>query len=242
MTTFSKIAPALKALLVLLAVTLTMGLAAAGLGPAAREEKARVVPPPATDEQRPGNTSAVAIVAGGCFWGVQGVFQHVKGVTGAVSGYAGGGKGAASYELVSGGMTGHAESVQVTYDPRQISFGRLLQVYFSVAHDPTQLNGQGPDIGPQYRSAIFPADDEQARVAKAYIAQLNAVRAFARPIVTTVEAGKTFYPAEDYHQDYLTRHPRAPYIVINDLPKIDNLKRLFPELYRADPVLVSAAR
>jgi peptide-methionine (S)-S-oxide reductase len=232
MTMFAKIA----------AVTLTMGLAAAGLRPAGQEEKARVVPPPAMDEQRPGATASVAVVAGGCFWGVQGVFQHVKGVTGAISGYAGGPQGAATYDLVSGGATGHAESVKITYDPRQISFGRLLQVYFSVAHDPTQLNRQGPDIGPQYRSTIFPLDEEQARIARAYIAQLNGARAFSSPIVTTIESGRTFYPAEDYHQDYLTRHPRVPYIVINDLPKIDNLKRLFPELYRAEPVLVSSAR
>ena len=200
------------------------------------------MPAPAMDEQRPANTSAVAVLAGGCFWGVQGVFQHTRGVTGAISGYAGGPQRRREYELVSGGATGHAESVQVTYDPRQISFGRLLQVYFSVAHDPTQLNRQGPDSGPQYRSAIFPLDDEQARIAKAYIAQLNAARAFSAPIVTRVEAGRTFYPAEDYHQDYLTRHPSAPYIVINDLPKIEDLKRLFPDLYRAAPVLVSSAK
>jgi peptide-methionine (S)-S-oxide reductase len=240
----SKTTSILKAgLLPLVAVTLTIAaVAAAGLGRAAREEKARVVPAPAIDEQRTANTSAVAVLAGGCFWGVQGVFQHTRGVTGAISGYAGGPQGGAKYELVSGGATGHAESVQVTYDPRQISFGRLLQVYFSVAHDPTQLNRQGPDSGPQYRSAIFPLDDEQARIASAYIAQLNAARAFSAPIVTRVEAGKTFYPAEDYHQDYLTRHASAPYIVMNDLPKIEDLKRLFPDLYRAAPVLVSSAK
>ena len=230
-----------KTVLRLVAVALFIGVAAAALGRTARDEKARVVPPPAMDEQRSRST-AVAVVAGGCFWGVQGVFQHVKGVTGAISGYAGGPQGGAKYELVSGGATGHAESVQVTYDPRQITFGRLLQVYFSVAHDPTQRNRQGPDIGPHYRSAIFPLHDEQARIAEAYIAQLNAARAFSAPIVTTIERGRTFYPAEDYHQDYLTRHPREPYIVINDLPKIEDLKRLFPELYRADPVLVSSRR
>lgn len=222
----------------LAAGSLAIAVAAAGIGRA----QARLVPPPAMDEQRSRSTAAVMVVAGGCFWGVQGVFQRVKGVTGAVSGYAGGPQGGARYELVSGGATGHAESVQVTYDPRQITFGRLLQVYFSVAHDPTERNRQGPDVGPQYRSAIFPLDDEQARIAEAYIAQLNAARAFSLPIVTTIEPGRTFYPAEDYHQDYLTRHPRAPYIVINDLPKIDALKRLFPELYRADPVLVSSRR
>ena len=223
----------------LAALSLSMAIVAAGLGSAARDDKARVVPPPAMDEQRSNSSQAVAVVAGGCFWGVQGVFQHVKGVTGAISGYAGGPQGGAKYDLVSGGATGHAESVQITYDPRQITFGRLLQVYFSVAHDPTERNRQGPDVGPQYRSTIFPLDDEQARIAKAYIEQLNAARAFSKPIVTTIEPGKTFYPAEDYHQDYLTRHPREPYIVINDLPKVDNLKRLFPELYRADPVLVN---
>jgi peptide-methionine (S)-S-oxide reductase len=223
-------------------LVIAIAAAAAAAGGAARSERARLVPPPAIDETQPRSSSSVAVVAGGCFWGVQGVFQHVKGVTAAVSGYAGGSMGAANYELVSGGATGHAESVQVTYDPRQISFGRLLQVYFSVAHDPTQLNRQGPDIGPQYRSAIFPVDDEQARIATNYIAQLNAARAFENRIVTTVEAGRTFYRAEDYHQDYLTRHPNAPYIVINDLPKIEDLKRLFPKLYRDDPVLVSATR
>lgn len=231
-----------KTVLRLVAVALFIGVAAAALARAARDEKARVVPPPAMDEQRPRSTPAVAVVAGGCFWGVQGVFQHVKGVTGAISGYTGGPQGGARYDLVSGGATRHAESVQVTYDPRQITFGRLLQVYFSVAHDPTLRNRQGPDIGPQYRSAIFPLDDEQARIAEAYIAQLNAARVFSAPIVTTIEPDRTFYPAEDYHQDYLTRHPRAPYIVINDLPKIEDLKRLFPELYRADPVLVSSRR
>ena len=226
----------------LVAVSLAIGVVAVGLGRAAPDDKARVVAPPVMDEQVSNRTRAVAVVAGGCFWGVQGVFQHVKGVTGAISGYAGGPQGGAKYELVSGGATGHAESVQVTYDPRQITFGRLLQVYFSVAHDPTERNRQGPDVGPQYRSAIFPLDAEQARIAEAYIAQLNAARAFSKPIVTTIESGKRFYPAEDYHQDYLTLHPREPYIVINDLPKIDDLKRLFPELYRVDPVLVSSRR
>ena len=226
----------------LVAVSLAIGVVAVGLGRAAPDDKARVVAPPVMDEQVSNSTRAVAVVAGGCFWGVQGVFQHVKGVTGAISGYAGGPQGGAKYDLVSGGATGHAESVQITYDPRQITFGRLLQVYFSVAHDPTERNRQGPDVGPQYRSTIFPLDDEQARIAKAYIEQLNAARAFSKPIVTTIEPGKTFYPAEDYHQDYLTRHPREPYIAINDLPKIDDLKRLFPELYRVDPVLVSSRR
>jgi peptide-methionine (S)-S-oxide reductase len=205
-------------------------------------EEARVVPAPAVDEQAGAKGSEVAVVAGGCFWGVQGVFQHVDGVTSAVSGYAGGDKATAHYEMTSNGNTGHAESVQITYDPRKITYGRILQVYFSVAHDPTELNRQGPDEGTQYRSAIFPLSGEQARVAKAYIAQLDSAHAFQAPIVTTIEPGKTFYRAEAYHQDFLAKNPGYPYIVYNDLPKIANLKRLFPALYRSDPVLVSASR
>jgi peptide-methionine (S)-S-oxide reductase len=239
----SKAETALKTVALSLAsIGLIGALAAAGPRNSAADEKARMVPPPAVDETNPGTASSTAVLAGGCFWGVQGVFQHVKGVTQAVSGYAGGAKGGATYALVGGGATGHAESVRITYDPRQISFGRLLQVYFSVAHDPTQLNRQGPDEGPQYRSAIFPADVQQADIAGKYIAQLNAARVFDRPIATRVEPGQTFYRAEDYHQDYLTRHPEAPYIVINDLPKIEDLKRLFPDLYRRDPVLVGSSR
>ncbi len=205
-------------------------------------EEARAVPTPTVDEQAAGKTSEVAVIAGGCFWGVQGVFQHVDGVTSAVSGYAGGDKATAHYEMTSNGNTGHAESVQITYDPRKITYARLLQVYFSVAHDPTELNRQGPDQGTQYRSAIFPMNDEQARVAKAYIAQLNSAHAFQTPIVTTIEPGKTFYRAEDYHQDFLAKNPGYPYIVYNDLPKIANLKQLFPALYKPDAVLVSATR
>jgi peptide-methionine (S)-S-oxide reductase len=184
----------------------------------------------------------VAVLAGGCFWGVQGVFQHMKGVTSAVSGYAGGDKKTADYEAVGGGRTGHAESVQVTYDPRQISYGRLLQVFFAVVHDPTQLDRQGPDTGPQYRSAIFPVSAEQAEVAKAYVAQLDQAHAFKKAIVTRIEPNRAFYPAENYHQDYLTRNPGNPYIAFNDLPKIEDLKRMFPELYRATPVLVADLR
>ena len=206
--------------------------------PFARAEKGRVVPAPATDLHLDDATSQVAVFAGGCFWGVQGVYQHVTGVASAVSGYAGGGKGSAHYDSVGRGDSGHAEAVRITYDPRQISYGALLQIFFSVAHDPTQLNRQGPDVGPQYRSTIFPADAKQAEVAKAYIAQLNAARAFDAPIVTTIEPDRPFYPAEDYHQDYLTLHPEQPYIAINDLPKIAELKRLFPTRYRAAPVLV----
>ena len=218
-------------------------LAAAGFAATrSTAEEARVVPAPAADEAAGGKASEVAVVAGGCFWGVQGVFQHVDGVISAVSGYDGGDKATAHYEMTSEGNTGHAESVKITFDPRKITYGRILQVYFSVAHDPTELNRQGPDEGTQYRSAIFPANDEQAKVAKAYIAQLDSAHAFAAPIVTTIEPGKTFYRAEDYHQDFLAKNPGYPYIVFNDLPKVANLKKLFPALYRADPVLVSADR
>jgi peptide-methionine (S)-S-oxide reductase len=207
----------------------------------AAAEGARALPLPAVDLPPGQATSATVVLAGGCFWGVQGVFQHVTGVTSAVSGYAGGEKKTAEYETVSRGRTGHAESVQVTYDPRQISYGRLLQIFFSVAHDPTELNRQGPDTGTQYRSAIFPASAEQATVAKAYIAQLDQARAFKKPIVTTIESDRAFFPAEAYHQDFLTRNPTYPYIAINDLPKIEDLKRLSPDVYRTAPVLVGGA-
>jgi peptide-methionine (S)-S-oxide reductase len=206
---------------------------------ASSAESARVVPPPATYERASQAPSEVAVFAGGCFWGVQGVFQHVAGVTNAVSGYTGGESRTAHYEVVGSGMTGHAESVQITYDPQKITYGRLLQVYFSVAHDPTQLDRQGPDTGTQYRSAIFPVNAEQARVAKAYVDQINQAKVFPAAVVTRIEPDKMFYPAEAYHQNYLTLHPHAPYIAINDMPKIDDLKRLFPDLYRADPALVA---
>ena len=208
----------------------------------AAADGARALPLPAADLPPGPATSAVVVLAGGCFWGVQGVFQHVNGVTNAVSGYAGGDKKTADYEIVSTGTTRHAESVQVTYDPRQISYGRLLQIFFSVAHDPTELNRQGPDTGTQYRSAIFPLSDEQAEVAKAYIAQLDQTHAFKKAIVTKIEPGRTFYPAEGYHQDFLVRNPTYPYIVINDLPKIEDLKRILPEVYRAAPVLVAGVQ
>jgi peptide-methionine (S)-S-oxide reductase len=204
----------------------------------AAAEVARTLPMPLTDLPPNGATSETVVLAGGCFWGVQGVFQHVKGVTSAVSGYAGGDKKTAQYDRVSYGTTGHAEAVAVTYDPRQISYGRLLQIFFSVVHDPTQLNRQGPDTGPQYRSALFPINAEQAEVARAYIAQLDQAHAFKKAIVTKIEPDRAFYPAEEYHQDYLTRHPRAPYIAINDMPKIDDLKSLFTDIYRETPVLV----
>jgi peptide-methionine (S)-S-oxide reductase len=224
----------------MLAVLVLAGLAIRNRSAAA--EGARVLPMPAVDLPPGQETSAVVVLAGGCFWGVQGVFQHVKGVTSAVSGYAGGEKKTADYEAVSTGRTGHAESVQVTYDPRQISYGRLLQIFFSVAHDPTELNRQGPDTGPQYRSAIFSTTAEQATVAKAYIAQLDLAHVFKKPIVTKIDPDRAFYPAEAYHQDYLTRNPRNPYIAFNDLPKIDDLKRVFADLYRPTPVLVAGAR
>ena len=210
-------------------------------GPAAAEG-ARSLPMPAVDQPPGQATSAVVVLAGGCFWGVQGVFQHVKGVTNAVSGYAGGDRKSADYDAVSSGRTGHAESVQVTYDPRQISYGRVLQIFFSVVHDPTQLNRQGPDTGTQYRSAIFPLNADQAEIAKAYIAQLDQAKAFKKAIVTKIESDRSFHPAENYHQDFLTRNPTYPYIVYNDLPKIEDLKRLMPELYRAAPVLVAGVQ
>ncbi|MGD0562377.1 MAG: peptide-methionine (S)-S-oxide reductase MsrA [Roseiarcus sp.] len=216
-------------------------LSAGRLGaPAHAAEEARLVPPPAIDERAAQSTAEVAVLAGGCFWGVQGVFQHVKGVSSAVSGYDGGDKATAHYEMTSRGDTGHAESVRIAFNPSEISYGRILQIYFSVAHDPTELDRQGPDEGSQYRSAIFPMSDEQASVAKAYIAQLNQARVFNAAIVTKIEPGRTFYPAEDYHQDFLALNPTYPYIVFNDLPKIENLKRLFPDVYRTEPVLVRA--
>jgi len=202
-------------------------------------EQAVAIPAAAIDEPASNARLETMVVAGGCFWGVQGVFQHVKGVTSAVSGYAGGGSATAHYEEVGTGTTGHAESVQITFDPKQVSYGQLLRIYFSVAHDPTQLNRQGPDSGTQYRSAIFPANESQLEVATAYIGQLQKSGAFSRPIVTVVEPGKTFFPAEAYHQDFLTLNPGYPYIVINDLPKIDHLRQVFPDLYRPTPALVS---
>ena len=223
-----------------LAVAIAALLVFSPLHAGAQEAAARKVPAPAQDERAASTASATAVFAGGCFWGVQGVFQHVKGVTNAVSGYAGGQKETARYEYVGTGRTGHAEAVQITYDPRVISYGRLLQIFFSVAHDPTQLNRQGPDEGPQYRSAIFPGSPEQASVARTYIDQIMLARTFSRPIVTKIEPGAAFYPAEPYHQDFLTRHPDHPYVVINDLPKVKDLQQLFPDVYRPQPVLVGS--
>jgi peptide-methionine (S)-S-oxide reductase len=211
--------------------------------PATSAEPATVIPPPAVDQPAPKTAGLqTAVLAGGCFWGVQAVYQHTKGVTRAVSGYAGGTKDSAKYEIVSSGRTGHAEAVEVTFDPSVISYGSILQIYFSVAHDPTQLDRQGPDEGPQYRSEIFVKDDDQKRVAADYIAQLDKAGVYKHPIVTKIGALTEFYPAEDYHQDYATLHPENLYIVYNDLPKIENLKRLFADRYQQKPVLVSAAR
>ena len=226
---------------VLVSMAIVGVVAACGsLGAAAAGETAKTLPPPLVDEKAGARSSEVAVVAGGCFWGVQGVYQHVTGVTSAVSGYTGGEKNTADYDSVSTGESGHAESVQVTFDPRIISYGRILQIFFSVVHDPTQLNRQGPDRGTQYRSALFPMSAEQASVAKAYIAQLGEARVFNAAIVTTLEPGRTFYPAEAHHQDFLTRNPTYPYIVFNDLPKIEALKKTFPEVYRVKPVLVAS--
>jgi peptide-methionine (S)-S-oxide reductase len=205
-------------------------------------EPAVTIPAPTLDSPRNAGALQTAVVAGGCFWGVQGVFQHLRGVKQALSGYAGGDKATAEYETVSGGDTGHAESVQITYDPAVVSYGEILQVFFSVAHDPTQLNRQGPDSGTQYRSAIFYANDEQKKIAQAYIAQLDKAHVFARPIVTRVDPLKGFYAAEDYHQDYLVNNPHSMYIVINDLPKVQNFARLLPGLYQPKAVLVARAR
>jgi len=195
-------------------------------------ESSKLLPPPALDATKPvPGGIQTAVFAGGCFWGVEAVFKHVKGVKSAVSGYSGGASSTASYPVVSSGTTGHAEAVQVTYDPSQVTYGELLQILFSVAHDPTQLNRQGPDRGTQYRSAVFYTSDEQKRITEAYIEQLNAAKVFSAPIVTQVTALDKFYPAEPYHQDYLARHPNEPYIVFNDMPKLAALKQVFPTVY-----------
>jgi len=203
-------------------------------------ESAVNIPPPAADATTSAFGTQTAVFAGGCFWGVQGVFQRVNGVVQAVSGYAGGAKETAQYEMVGTGMTGHAESVKITYDPKKVSYGTLLQIYFSVAHDPTQLNRQDPDSGPQYRSAVFYADAAQKETTEKYIAQLDATKAYPKKIVTQVTPLAAFYPAEGYHQDYLTLHPESGYIARFDLPKIANLKTMFPQQFRAQPALVTA--
>jgi peptide-methionine (S)-S-oxide reductase len=217
------------------------GAALLAYAPVRATEDAVVIPPPAMDEP-PADGLEAAVVAGGCFWGVQGVFQHTAGVASAVSGYAGGSKATADYNTVSGGTTGHAESVQIKFDPKKISYGKILQIFFSVVHDPTQLNRQGPDSGTQYRSAIFTTSEAQKKVADAYIAQLDQAKVFKKPIVTKVGKLEGFYPAEAYHQDYLTLHPNQPYIAYNDLPKVENLKKIFAENYLEKPTLVSDAK
>ena len=224
----------------LLATIFASALAFAPL--AAQAEPAVTIPPPAAEQPAQASGLETAVLAGGCFWGIQAVYQHVKGVTNAVSGYAGGAQKDALYETVSAGRTGHAEAVQVTFDPREVSYGKILQIYFSVAHDPTQLNRQGPDSGTQYRSEIFPQNEAQAKTAKAYIAQLDAAHVFKKPIVTKTDTMKSaFFPAEAYHQDYAIHHPYQPYIAINDAPKVENMSKLFPEVWRAQPVTVAQA-
>ncbi|MGZ5207274.1 MAG: peptide-methionine (S)-S-oxide reductase MsrA [Caldimonas sp.] len=207
---------------------------------ASAAESAVKIPAPAIDETANAAGVQTAVFAGGCFWGVQGVFQRVNGVIQAVSGYSGGQKATAHYELVGSGLTGHAESVKITYDPKKVSYGTLLQIYFSVAHDPTQLNRQDPDSGTQYRSAVFYADPAQKQTTERYIAQLDAAKAYRSKIVTQVVPLTEFYPAEAYHQDYLTLHPESGYIARFDLPKIANLKAMFPQQFRAEPALVMA--
>jgi peptide-methionine (S)-S-oxide reductase len=203
-------------------------------------DPAVAVPAPAVDEPNAAS-SETAVVSGGCFWGVQAVFQHVKGVSEALSGYSGGAKGTAAYQLVGTGETGHAESVRISFDPRVISYGKILQLYFSVVTDPTELNRQGPDVGSQYRSEIFVASNAQRKVAQAYIAQLDKAGIFSRPIATRVDPLTGFYPAEGYHQNFAALHPDDGYIAENDLPKIENLRRMYPDFFREKPKLVSEA-
>lgn len=222
--------------LVLLAVPIGAAIALTQL-PARAEAPAQKLPAPALDvAPTPGETQT-AVLSGGCFWGVQGVFEHVKGVQKVLAGYSGGTMFSADYETVSTGTTGHAESVQVEFDPKQVSYGQILRIFFSVALDPTQVGGQAPDHGPQYRSEVFVADAEQKRVAEAYLAQLGQAHAFNKPIATRIDQLTHFYPAEAYHQDYLVRHPDQPYIATYDIPKVQSLQLLFPEAYRDAPVL-----
>jgi peptide-methionine (S)-S-oxide reductase len=222
----------------LLAVAVVLGITFY-MTPRAQAQSPVPVPVPALDAPRTGGPLQTIVLAGGCFWGMQGVFEHVHGVRQVLAGYAGGERSTAHYELVSTGKTGHAESVQITFDPGQVSFGELLRIYFSVAHDPTELNRQGPDEGSQYRSEIFFADDAQRSVAQAYIAQLDKARMFSHPIVTQLAPLKGFYEAEAYHQDYLIKSPDSLYIIYNDLPKIRNLQQLFPTEYQGRPVEVA---
>jgi peptide-methionine (S)-S-oxide reductase len=220
--------PSFASALVVIPVALLLFAARSG----SSRPLAQSAPAPALDAVASSATEDTAVFAGGCFWGVEAVFRHVKGVKSAVSGYAGGSVGGPSYEQVSSGDTGHAESVQVIYDPSQVSYGKLLQIFFSVVHDPTQLNRQGPDHGTQYRSAIFYNSPQQQQVAESYIRQLTAAKTFSRPIVTQVSKLNGFYRAEEYHQNYLAQHPNQLYIVINDKPKVAALKKEFPDVYR----------
>jgi peptide-methionine (S)-S-oxide reductase len=223
-------------------VALIAVLGALTLVPACATEQAFVIPAPQVDNPKVAGPEQTAVIAGGCFWGVQGVFQHLSGVKRVLSGYAGGEKRTAHYEVVSGGNTGHAEAVEIVFDPKEVSYGEILQVFFSVAHDPTQLNRQGPDTGTQYRSAIFYTDEQQKKIATAYIAQLDETKVYRSPIVTRVDSLKGFYAAEDYHQDYLVNNPHQPYIAFNDLPKVRNFEKTLPALWRGKPVLVSENR
>jgi peptide-methionine (S)-S-oxide reductase len=204
-------------------------------------ETAVAIPTPVVDNAKAAGTLQTAVLAGGCFWGVQAVYQHVQGVREVLAGYSGGNKSTAEYETVSTGTTGHAESVQIKFDPKEVSYGEILQVYFSVVHDPTQLDRQGPDVGSQYRSNIFYADDMQKKIATAYIAQLDKAKVFKAKIVTRVDALKAFYSAEDYHQDFLIKNPQHPYIMRYDIPKVQNLKTVLPVFYRGQPVTVKKA-
>ncbi len=224
---------------ILIAVAIVGGSAhvlALDSGSTANESKRML---PALHDAEATSGMQTAVLAGGCFWGVQGIFQHVTGVIGTTSGYAGGTAETATYELTETGQTGHAEAVEIVFDPKQVSYGELLEIFFSVAHDPTQVNRQGPDVGPQYRSAIFPHNEEQAKVASDYIAQLGLTKTFKRPIATSVERSRTFFRAEAYHQNYIYNNPWKPYVIFHEQPKIEALKRHFPGHYRAQPVLVA---
>ena len=218
-----------------------LAIAVLSTAPSRGAEQAVIIPAPALDVQASDGIQT-AVIAGGCFWGVQGVYQHTSGVINAVSGYSGGSKATANYTMISTGATGHAEAVEIKYDPKKISYGKILHIFFSVVHDPTQLNRQGPDVGSHYRSAIFAANDEQKKVAEAYIAQLNAAKVYRKPIVTKIGPLEAFYPAEAYHQDYMTLHPNQPYIAYNDIPKVENLKKIFAQNYLEKPTLVSSVK
>jgi len=231
----------MRSLLSRLTIAAALALAPLVAAPALASSEPVTIPPPALDVTASDGIQT-AVLAGGCFWGVQAVFQHTNGVVNAVSGYAGGGKDTAKYELTHDGTSGHAEAVEIKYDPKKVTYGKLLQIYFSVVHDPTQLNRQGPDSGKQYRSTVFAQNDEQKKVAETYIAQLDAAKVFHAKIATTIEMGKPFYIGEGYHQDYATLNPYQPYILINDKPKVGNMAKYFPDYYREKPVLVKDAK